>query len=163
MPRMTSLSPSGRGSRFLPLGMVALNPAAMSGVTIMKMINNTSMMSIIGTTFGSDLTDVKPLLPTDNAMALASARGYWLLGSARDLPAAGNRLLGLEFLGEDRAAELAADALDEVVDQLLGGVGHLHGEVLDLRGEVVVRPHRRDRDQQTERGGDERLGDTRRD
>src|SRR5688500_2313933 len=101
MPRMTSFSPSGRGSRFLPFGMVALNPAAMSGVTIMKMISSTSMMSIIGTTLGSDLTDVNPLLPTDIAMALASARGYWLPGSARDLPAAGNRLLGLELLGED--------------------------------------------------------------
>jgi hypothetical protein len=43
---------------------VALNPAAMSGVTIMKMINSTSMMSIIGTTLGSDLTVVCPALPT---------------------------------------------------------------------------------------------------
>jgi hypothetical protein len=49
---------------------IALNPAAMSGVTIMKMIRSTSMMSIIGTTFGSDLTDVNPLLPTAIDMAL---------------------------------------------------------------------------------------------
>ena len=50
MPRTISLSPSGRGSRFLPLGRVALNPAAMNGVTIMKMIRSTSITSIIGVT-----------------------------------------------------------------------------------------------------------------
>src|SRR5688572_9782082 len=156
MPSTTSFSPSGRGSRFLPFGRVALNPAAISGVTIMKMINSTSMMSIIGTTFGSDLTAVCPVLPTAIAMALTSARDYWWApASAGDLPAARNRLLGLELLGEDRAAELAADALDEVVDQLLGGIGHLHGEVLDLGGEIVVRPHRGDGDEETERRGDE--------
>jgi hypothetical protein len=44
----------------------------MSGVTIMKMINSTSMMSIIGTTLGSDLTEVCPALPTPPAMALTS-------------------------------------------------------------------------------------------
>src|SRR5918995_1253901 len=164
IPSTTSLSPSGRGSRFLPLGKVALNPAAISGVTIMKMISSTSMMSIIGTTLGSDLTEVCPVLPTAIAMALTSARGYWWApASAGNLPAARNRLLGLEFLGEDRAAELAADALDEVVDQLLGGVGHLHGEVLDLGGEVVVRPHRRDGHHEAERRGDQGLGDTGRD
>ena len=50
--------------------MVALNPAAISGVTIMKMISSTSMMSIIGTTFGEDLSEVCPAPPTDIAMAL---------------------------------------------------------------------------------------------
>ena len=43
----------------------------------MKMISSTSMMSIIGTTLGSDLTAVCPVLPTAIAMALTSARGYW--------------------------------------------------------------------------------------
>src|SRR5205814_7983393 len=106
MPRTTSLSPSGRGSRFLPLGRVALNPAAISGVTIMKMISNTSITSIIGVTLMSDLTEVTPAaLPVDMATA-------------------GHRLLGLEFLGEDRTPELAPHALDQVVDQLLGAVGH---------------------------------------
>src|SRR5436309_13000147 len=144
MPRTTSLSPSGRGSRFLPLGRVALNPAAISGVTIMKMISNTSMTSIIGVTLMSALTADAPELSVDMATA-------------------GHRLLGLEFLREDRTPELAPHALDEVVDQLLRGVGHLDREVLDLGREVVVGPYRRDRDHQTEGRRDERLGDTGRD
>src|SRR5918997_5199169 len=109
MPSTTSFSPSGRGSRFLPLGKVALNPAAISGVTIMKMISSTSMMSIIGTTFGSDLTEVCPAPPTPPAIA------YLLTGitgadtcSAMNVAAAGDRLLGLELLGEDRPPEFAA-------------------------------------------------------
>src|ERR671912_2802271 len=113
MPSTTSLSPSGLGSRFLPLGRVALKPAAISGVTIIKMISSTSMMSIIGTTFGSDLTDVCPAPPTLPAIA------YLLIGvtvgrarSAMDVASTGNGLLGLELFGEDRAAELTANALD---------------------------------------------------
>src|SRR5690349_5936101 len=144
MPSTTSLSPSGRGSRFLPLGSVALNPAAISGVTIMKMISSTSMTSIIGVTLMSALTADDP-------------------ESAVDMATAGHRLLGLEFLGEDRAPELASHALDQVVDQFLRGVGHLDRQVLDLGREVVVRPHRRNRDHETERRGDQCLGDTGRD
>src|SRR5215211_603313 len=144
MPRTTSLSPSGRGSRFLPFGSVALNPAAISGVTIMKMISSTSMTSIIGVTLMSALTAPTPALPVDMATA-------------------GHRLLGLEFLGEDRTPELAPHALDQVVDQLFRGVGHLDREVLDLGREVVVGPHRRDRNHEAEGGRDQRLGDTGRD
>src|SRR6476620_9493320 len=144
IPNTTSLSPSGRGSRFLPFGRVALNPAAISGVTIMKMISSTSMTSIIGVTLMSALTADEPELAVDMATA-------------------GHRLLGLEFLREDRTPELAPHALDQVVDQFLGGVGHLDGQVLDLGGEVVVGPHRRNRHHQTERRGDQRLGDTGRD
>src|SRR4029079_11527302 len=141
MPSTTSPSPSGRFSRLVPWGMVALNPFAISGVTIMKMIRSTSMMSIIGITWVSDLIAVVPAELTD-------------------VPTAAHRLLGLELLREDRAAELAADALDEVVDQLLRRVGHLDREVLDLGGEVVVEPHRGDRDHESERRGDQRLRDT---
>src|ERR671920_2222512 len=144
MPRITSFSPSGRGSRFLPLGKVALKPAAISGVTIMKMISSTSMTSIIGVTLMSALTADDPELAVDMATA-------------------GHRLLGLEFLGEDRTPELAPHALDQVVDQFLRGVGHLDGEVLDFGREVVVGPHRRNGDHQAEGRRDQRLGDTGRD
>src|ERR1051325_8386095 len=112
----------------------------MSGVTIMKMISSTSMTSIIGMTFGSDLTEVR-------AAELA------------DVSTAAHRLLGLELLGEDRTAEFAPDALDEVVDELLRRVGHLDRQVLDLGGEVVVEPHRRDGYQEAQRRGDQRLRD----
>src|SRR5881396_1836481 len=111
----------------------------MIGVTIMKMMSNTSITSIIGVTLMSALTGTRPLV-TDRATGL-------------------RRLLRLEFLGEDRPAELATDALDEVVDQLLRRVGHFHREEVDLGREVVVEPHRRNRDEQTERRGDQRLGD----
>src|SRR3954468_7986690 len=129
---MTSFSPSGRGSRFFPFGRVALNPAAISGVTIMKMISSTNMTSIIGVTLISAFTadEPAPLLPVDMATA-------------------GHRLLGLEFLGEDRTPELAPHALDQIIDQFLRGVGHLDREVLDLGREVVVGPHRRNDDHQT--------------
>src|SRR5690606_38449566 len=53
--------------------------------------------------------------------------------------------------------------LDEVVDELRRRVGHLDVQVLEAAGEVVVEPHGRNRDDQTERGLDERLGDTARD
>src|SRR6186997_1711675 len=129
MPRTTSPSSSPSGVRFLPCGMTALNPFAISGVTIMKMISSTSITSIIGMTLGSDFTLVWPEASTDVATAA-------------------HRLLGLELLGEDRATEFGAHALDEVVDQLLGAVRHFGGQVLDLGGEVVVEPHRRDRDQE---------------
>src|ERR1051326_6242391 len=141
MPSTTSSWPSGRLSRFFPFGISALKPLAISGVTIMKMISSTSMMSIIGMTFGSDLTAVWPATLTD-------------------VSTAAHRLLGLELLGEDRTAEFAPDALDEVVDELLRRVGHLDRQVLDLGGEVVVEPHRRDGHQEAERRGDQRLGDT---
>src|SRR5712691_12363421 len=105
----------------------------------MKMISSTSITSIIGVTLMSARTGTLEL-PVDRATGL-------------------RRLLRLEFLGEDRPAELAADALDEVVDQLLRRVGHLDREEVDLGCEVVVQPHRRNRDDQTERRGNERFSD----
>src|SRR4029077_4946512 len=116
-------------------------PAAMAGVTIMKMIKSTSITSIIGVTLMSALTD--PPLPE----SLLADRATGL-----------RCFLRLEFLRENRAPELRTHALDQEVDQLLGGIGHLHGDVVDGGAEVVVEPHRRDRDHQTERRGDQRFG-----
>src|SRR3989454_6337263 len=106
----------------------------------MKMMSSTSSTSMSGVTLMSALTAARALV-TDRATGLL-------------------RLLRLEFLGEDRPAELGADALDEVVDQLLGRVGHLDRQEVDLGREVVVEPHGRDRDDQAERRRDERFGDT---
>ena len=50
--------------------------------------------------------------------------------------------------------------LDEVVDELRRGVVHLDVEVLEAARQVVVEPHRRDGDEQAERGLDERFRDT---
>src|SRR5260370_24074710 len=106
----------------------------------MKMIRSTSSTSISGVTLMSALTAARALV-ADRATGLRS-------------------LLRLEFLREDRPAEFRPDALDQVVDQLLRGVGHLDGEEVDLGGEVVVEPHGRDGDDQAERGRDQRFGDT---
>src|SRR3989475_7388971 len=142
MPSRTSSGPSGRSSGCSPRGIVAWKPAAMIGVTIMKMMSSTSITSISGVTLMSALTAA-------DARALVTDRATGLL-----------RLLRLEFLGEDRSAELGADALDQVVDQLLGRVGHLDRQEVDLGREEVVEPHGRDCHDQAERRGDERLGDT---
>src|ERR1044071_7656906 len=53
--------------------------------------------------------------------------------------------------------------LDEVVDELRRGVVHLHVEVLDARRQVVVDPDGGNRDDQPERGLDERFRNTDRD
>src|SRR6266699_2528703 len=140
MPSRISSGPSGRSSGFAERGIVAWKPAAMIGVTIMKMMSSTSITSISGVTLMSALT-------ADLALALVTERATGL-----------RRLLRLEFLGEDRAPELRADALDQVVDQLLRGVRHLHREEVDLGREVVVQPHRRNGDDEAERGSDQRLG-----
>src|SRR3989441_12276787 len=50
--------------------------------------------------------------------------------------------------------------LDEVVDELRRGVVHLHVEVLEAARQVVVEPARRNRDEQPERGLDERFCNT---
>src|SRR5690242_3506381 len=123
MPILTSSGPSGRSSGFSERGSVAWKPAAMIGVTIMKMMSSTSITSISGVTLMSPLT-------ADLALALVTDRATGL-----------RRLLRLEFLGEDRAAELGADALDQVVDQFLRGVRHLHRQEVNLGREVVVEPH----------------------
>src|SRR5690349_10148484 len=140
MPSRISSWPSGRFSGFCERGIVAWKPRAMIGVTIMKMMSNTSITSMRGVTLMSALTAARALV-ADRATGL-------------------RRLLRREFLREDRPAELRPDALDQVIDQLLRGVGHLDGEEVDLGGEVVVEPHGGNRDDQTKGGGDQRFGDT---
>src|SRR5208283_3713441 len=71
----------------------------------------------------------------------------------------GLRLIGHEFMPSSRLL-LGAAAQDEVVDELHGGVVHVHVESFDLVGEVVVSPHGGNGDEQAEGGGDKGLGDT---
>src|SRR5438132_7244843 len=133
MPSRTSSGPSGRSSGCSPRGIVAWKPAAMIGVTIMQMMSSTSITSISGVTLMSALTADRALV-TDRATGLL-------------------RLLRLEFLGEDRPAELGPDGLEQVVDQLLGRVGHLDRQDVDLGRAGVVEPHGRDCYDQAERRG----------
>src|SRR5690606_138073 len=56
-----------------------------------------------------------------------------------------------------KSEKISLRLLDEVVDQLRRGVRHLDVEVLEAAGEVVVEPHGRDGDDQTECGLDQGL------
>src|SRR5678815_4411197 len=106
-----------------------------SGVTTMKMMRRTRHTSTRGVTLMS-LWSLSRLLAPPMPMRSSSC------GSLRGL---GGR----------------AAALDEVVDQLRGAVGHLDLEPLDLVHEDIEEPDGRDRDEQAERGRDERLRDAR--
>src|SRR3989454_9625223 len=132
MPSRISSGPSGRFSGLAERGMVAWKAFEVRGVMIMKMIRSTSITSISGVTLMSALTA---------ARALVADRATGRL-----------RLLRLELLREDRAAELRPNALDQGVDQLLRGVGHLHREEVDLGGGGGGQPHRPDRDARAGRG-----------
>src|SRR6185503_21342703 len=56
--------------------------------------------------------------------------------------------------------EFAARFLHEVDGHLGSGIGHLDGETVDAVLEVVVRPHRGNRDEETERRRDESFRNT---
>src|SRR5438477_12504441 len=113
-PSTTSLGPSCRCSRCCERGIVTWKPAAIRGVTIMKMISSTSITSMRGVTLMPALTAARALV-ADRATGLRC-------------------LLRLELLGEDRPTELLPDTLDQVIDQLFRRVGHLDGVEVDLGG-----------------------------
>src|SRR6185437_5655270 len=143
----------------IPRGGWAWKPELMSGVTIMKMISSTSITSISGVTFGSELTPL-PLLVDIAMKILLSVGRERLLRDRRTRAATG---CGVELAREARPAELTRHTLDEIVDHLLRGVRHFHREVVNLRAEVVERPHRRNGHENTEGRGDQCFGDTGRD
>src|SRR5690349_22739598 len=132
---------------------MAWKPAVIAGITSMKMISSTSITSIIGVTFGDAFT---PELPADIAMSQRSPPLLrdWVVSSSRR---------GVELARETGATKLAGarDVLDHIVDHFLRRISHLGREVVDLDLEVVEEPHRRNRDDETERGGDQRFRHTR--
>src|SRR5579862_111479 len=133
----TTVCPDVSGlSVVLPaFGSVTATPCCSSGATIIMMMSSTSMTSQSGVTLISDLT---PPLAPPRSIAITDS---WVRGTRYPL---------------DRLA-------NEVVDELRRGVVHLHVEVLDAARQVVIEPHRRNRDDEAERGLDERLRDTARD
>src|SRR5580658_6267047 len=100
-------------------------PCCNIGVTIIMMMSSTSMTSTSGVTLISDLT---PPLAPPRSIAISYISRSWL----QKLP---DSLGGLP---------------DEEIDELGRRVVHLDVEVLDTTGEVVVEPHRRNRDHQAE-------------
>src|SRR5687768_9025190 len=112
----------------------------------MKMMSRTSITSTIGVTLISAITFA---CFTSCSMPASSGR--------RRRPGAGVRLRMLQLQHETalvRAVQLRLVAEQEV-DELLRRVRDLHRHVIDAVDEVVVEPHRGQRDEQTERRRDE--------
>src|SRR5688500_19351745 len=108
------------------------------------MISRTSMTSTSGVTLISALIPPPPPTFIDIVgTPIAAERAVVGPLARRHAAPAGCKLRGL---------------LDEVVDELRRGVVHLHVEVLEAAGQVVVEPDRRNRDEQPERRLDERFG-----
>src|SRR5688500_18902715 len=139
-------------------GRATVMPCCKNGVTTMKMISSTSMMSTIGVTLISDCRP--PLLPPaciDITESPFTTPQPVTAGAARAAPSGFTighsirRVLGLQLL---RAV------LDEVVDQFRCRVVHLDDEAVDLAREVVEQPHSGYGHQQTKSGGKQRFRDT---
>src|SRR5436309_1309389 len=120
---------SGLSTELLAFGRVTVMPCCNSGATSIMMMRSTSMTSTSGVTLISDLTP--PLAPP------------------RSIPIGKSPVEPFEpFL---------CRLPDEEVDQLRRGVVHFDVEVLDAARQVVVEPHRGNRDDEPERGLDERF------
>src|SRR5580765_8356295 len=122
---------SGLSIEFVAFGRVTVMPCCNRGATSIMMMRSTSMTSTSGVTLISDLTP--PFAPPRSiAIGQSPIESRAYNSSLRGLP-------------------------DEEVDQLRRGVVHFDVEVFDAAGEVVVEPHRRNRDDEPERGLDERF------
>src|SRR5580765_135006 len=106
------LGPSGFLSGLSAWGICTLTPFCRRGVTTMKMISRTRQTSTSGVTLMSLCSFPRPPAP----------------------PIAMDRLLCAQL-------RASAAALDEVVDELVRGVGHLDLEPLDVVHEDVEHPH----------------------
>src|SRR5262245_54005082 len=132
MATLSCLAPCGILSGWSVSGSATAWHWVSSGVTTMKMISSTRQTSTSGVTLMSALT------------------ALWLSYSkclSPDACCTAGPLLGRLLL-------------DEEVDQLRRGVGHLHLEALEDIGEVVEQPRGRNGHAETEGGGDEGPGNT---
>src|SRR6185503_3656585 len=116
----------------------------------MKIISSTSMMSTIGVTLISDCRwSAPPCIPMTNTPS--SAKRNSGSGPAPQPQARWPRLLRVQLL---RAV------LDEVINQLGSRVVHFHHEAVDLAGEIVEQPHRRNRDYEPQCGSEQGFRNT---
>src|SRR5258705_8652321 len=106
------------------------------GVTTMKMISKTNMISTIGVTLISDCRPPPPpaAIPITNSFSTATnrrAKSHWW-----DTCCPTNFRLdpGLGF-------QLLRAVLNKVVNQFRRRVVHLNNEAIDLAGEVVEQPY----------------------
>src|SRR5258708_5195981 len=142
---MRSVSLPGFFTACCPSGRRTSTPCCSMGVTTMKMISSTRQTSTRGVTLMSPLISSGLPPPAPNAMlsvlplplrpysvvrcSLFAARSSTTMkASLKSARTSGGAYLRLRRV------------LDEVVDELRGGVGHLHVEAIDLVEEVVVHP-----------------------
>src|SRR6266700_4837679 len=130
---------SGLSTVLVAVGSLTATPCCNIGAISIMMMRSTSMTSTSGVTLMSDLT---PPLAPPRSIAITTSPGF---NVQRSRFRVGHTL-------NDELRTLLRRLLDTVVDQLRRGVVHLDVEVLDAAAEVVVEPHRRNRDDQTERG-----------
>src|SRR5205809_8004728 len=131
-------------------GMATVMPCWRNGVTTMKIISSTSMMSTIGVTLISDARwSLPPCIPMTKTPSSTK-------------PVQGAIYAPLDHISwyRDLRIQLLRAVLDEVVNQFRSRVVHFHDEAVDLAREVVEQPHRRNRHHQTERGSKERFRNT---
>src|SRR5579875_3548328 len=140
------------------------------GVMTMKMISNTSMTSTIGVTLMLALTLAPSFrVASDILCSVDRISSSGAGGIRRREPSSGlssrpqdSRLCepAHRRARRDLPSLPPVALLDEVVDQLAGGVVHLDVERLHAIGEIVEEPHRRDGHEEAEGRGDEGFRNT---
>src|SRR5262249_1737299 len=138
---------SGLSTVLVACGSCTLTPCWSSGATIIMMISSTSMTSQSGVTLMSDLT---PPLAPPRSIAITVTPVFRNADYG----------VGIGFSSAIRTPQSAMSRFlgglpHEVVDELRRRVVHLDVEVLDAAGEVIVEPHCRNRDHQSEGGLDQ--------
>ncbi len=137
-------------------GSLTLTPFCSIGAMSIMMMSSTSMTSTSGVTLMSALR--LPLAAEVHCHGETPALRRVVDAVSRRAGSAAGRETG----GRDSEIALRR-LLDEVVEELGRRVVHFDVEVLDPAGEVIVEPHRGDRDDQPERRFDERFRNTGRD
>src|SRR5882724_6020730 len=138
---------------FISRGMATVMPCCRKGVTTMKMIKSTNMISTIGVTLISDERAVPP--PDD--IPITKTPCYLISASGRATFVARLRRSFLDRSLPLRLQLLRA-ILNEIVDQLRSRVIHLDDKAINFPSEVVKQPHSRHSHQQAQRRRKQSLG-----
>src|SRR5436309_2744716 len=134
---------SGLSTVLSAVGSLTETPCCSSGATSIMMMSSTSMTSTSGVTLISDLTP-----PCAPPRSIAIQKSPNAIGSKRDrvhCRRSSRRKYATPNPGLRRLP-------DEVVDELRRRIVHFHVEVFDAAGQVIVEPHGRNRDDESERG-----------
>src|SRR2546423_14431275 len=130
-------------------------PCCRKGVTTMKIIRSTSMISTIGVTL---ISDVKPPPPPACIPIVKTPFAAPKTARARSQPE--NPRADFGFRRSELRIQLLGAVLDEIINQLGSRVIHLNNKAVHLACEVVEQPHRRNRDHESERRGEQCFRNT---